>query len=270
MTNVFTRFAGLLLTALSLATPVVAAPPTGRVPAAVAKTARLSGPEKAFVMAAFEQHVALSYAQAGLSATGLPLDVYRRALIGFYHLQQRGTASAPTQVLSIIDFSRSSTQKRLWILDVAKGKLLHHTLVAHGKYTGEDLARNFSNREGSEMSSLGFYVTGATYQGKHGLSLKLHGVDAGYNTNALSRAVVVHGADYVSQQFIRQHGRLGRSQGCPALPVEETPAIIRTIKGGTVLFASGPTQVGYRSNWLSLDPALVGFARSKGLLGQVG
>ncbi|MBB4602076.1 hypothetical protein HNQ93_002355 [Hymenobacter luteus] len=258
----------MLLTALTLGNPLAAAPPTGRTPTPAAASVRLNGPEKAFVMAAFEQHVALSYAQAGLSATGLPLDVYRRALIGFYHLQQRGTTSA--HILSIIDFSRSSTQKRLWTLDLAKGKLLHHTLVAHGKYTGEEFAQNFSNREGSEMSSLGFYVTGATYQGKHGLSLKLHGVDAGYNTNALSRAVVVHGADYVSQQFIRQHGRLGRSQGCPALPVEQTPAIIRTIKGGTVLFANGPAYTGYRSNWLSLDPALVGFARSKGLLGQVG
>ncbi|RPD45950.1 hypothetical protein DNI29_16080 [Hymenobacter sediminis] len=204
----------------------------------------------------------------GLTATGLPLDVYRRALVGFYHLQQRGATGNNTQVLSIIDFSRSSNQKRLWILDMGKGKLLHHSLVAHGKNTGEEFARTFSNREGSEMSSLGFYVTGATYQGKHGLSLKLNGVDAGYNTNALSRAVVVHGAEYVSQQFIRQHGRLGRSQGCPALPIEQTAAIIQTIKGGSVLFANGPANSAYRSSWLALDPALLGFARSKGLLGQ--
>ncbi|MBX0289780.1 murein L,D-transpeptidase catalytic domain family protein [Hymenobacter sp. HSC-4F20] len=268
MTNVLTRAAAfLLLTVFSLpASWAAVASPRTNAPAA---TSNWSAQQRAMVTAAFEQHVALSYVQAGLTAAGLSLDVYRRALIGFYSLQQRGTVSSHAQVLSIIDFGRSSTQKRLWIIDLAKGKLLHHSLVAHGKNTGEEYAQSFSNREGSEMSSLGFYVTGATYQGKHGLSLKLNGVDAGYNTNALTRAVVVHGADYVSQQFIRQHGRLGRSQGCPALPVADAPAIIRTIKGGTVLFANGPASIAYRSAWLSLDPALLGFARSKGLLDRI-
>ncbi|GGG51181.1 murein L,D-transpeptidase catalytic domain family protein [Hymenobacter glacieicola] len=264
MTNVLTGAAAVLLSFFLVVSPLAAAPTSpSRDKAPVA--AAWSPQEKALVTAAFEQHVALSYVQANLTPTGLPLNVYRRALIGFYSLQQRGTASSRSQILSIVDFSRSSTQKRLWVIDVAKGRLLHHTLVAHGKSTGEEYARTFSNREGSEMSSLGFYVTGTTYQGKHGLSLKLHGVDAGYNTNALSRAVVVHGAEYVSQEFIRQHGRLGRSQGCPALPVDQTPAIVRSIKGGTVLFANGPTSSSYQSAWLNLDSALYAFARTKGL-----
>ncbi|GAB3292968.1 hypothetical protein GCM10027348_12490 [Hymenobacter tenuis] len=260
MTNVTTLAAALLFSVFTGFLPAEAA--AGSPPAPVL----LSLTERALYTAAFEQHVALTYAQAGLTASGLPLQVYRKALLGFYSLQQRGRVNSQTQTLTIIDFSRSSTQKRLWVLNVASGRLLHHTLVAHGKNTGNEFATSFSNREGSEMSSLGFYVTGATYQGKHGLSLKLHGVDAGYNTNALSRAVVVHGADYVSQSFIQQHGRLGRSQGCPALPLAQSSTIIRAIKGGTVLFANGPATVAYQSELLSRDPALLAFAQSKGLV----
>ena len=126
-------------------------------------------------------------------------------------------------MLTLIDFSRPSQHKRLWVINVEKGKVLFHTLVAHGKASGADVPMAFSNKDGSEMSSLGFYRTApTTYTGKHGLSLKLVGLDPGFNTNAESRAVVVHGADYVCEDFVKAHGRLGRSQGCPALPVAET------------------------------------------------
>ncbi|WP_426491939.1 murein L,D-transpeptidase catalytic domain family protein [Hymenobacter sp. 102] len=225
----------------------------------------LSMAERAYYTAAFEQYVTATYAQAHLVQAGLPLETFRKALIGYYSLQQRGVISQNSRTLTIIDFQRSSTQERFWVVDLAAGRLAYQTLVAHGKNTGEEYARTFSNREGSEMSSLGFYVTGNTYQGKHGLSLRLQGVDAGYNTNALSRAVVIHGADYVSQEFIRAHGRLGRSQGCPALPVTQTPAIVRRIKGGTVVFASAPVRTAYQSELLALDPALLAFAQSKGI-----
>ncbi|WP_170172724.1 murein L,D-transpeptidase catalytic domain family protein [Hymenobacter rigui] len=221
-------------------------------------------------MAAFEQHIAATYTRAGLLNAGLPLVTYRKALVGFYNLQQRGTVSSKCHTITIIDFSQSSTRERLWVVDLAQGRLLHHTLVAHGKNTGAEYAQSFSNQEGSEMSSLGFYVTGTTYQGKHGLSLKLQGVDEGYNTNALSRSVVVHGAEYVSPAFVRQHGRLGRSQGCPALPVAQTPGIIRSIKSGTVVFANAPTGVAYQSQWLQLDGALLAFAQHSGLLQRPG
>nr|WP_262904877.1 murein L,D-transpeptidase catalytic domain family protein [Hymenobacter pini] len=226
----------------------------------------MNAAERAYYTAAFEQHVAATYAQAQLVQAGLPADTFRKALIGFYSLQQRGLVSGTCHVLTIVDFGRSSTQERFWVVDLATGRLIHHSLVAHGKNTGEEYARTFSNQEGSEMSSLGFYVTGNTYQGKHGLSLRLQGVDAGYNTNALSRSVVVHGADYVSREFVRQHGRLGRSQGCPALPTAQAPAIIRTIQGGTVLFANAPAQTAYQSEWLGLDRALVAFAQQKKLV----
>lgn len=216
-------------------------------------------------LAAFEQYTLSSYVEARLSNYGLSPNVYREALLGYYGLQRSGVARQP--VVTIIDFSMPSTQKRLWVVDLKQKKVLFHTLVAHGKNTGDNMAQRFSNVEGSEMSSLGFYVTGQTYQGKHGLSLKLHGQDARHNTNAASRAVVVHGADYVSEQFVRQHGRLGRSQGCPALPVAQAPTIIRAIRNGSVVYAHGPSSVSYASAWLQLDPALTAFAQWRGLPG---
>lgn len=225
----------------------------------------LSDTRRGIYLAAFEQHTLHTYALAGLATSGLPLDVYREALLGFYQLKQRGMASAAKQTLTIIDFNKSSTLKRLWVIDVRNSKVLHHTLVAHGKNTGEEFAQAFSNRLGSEMSSLGFYVTTHTYTGKHGLSLRLRGVDPNYNTNANNRDVVVHGADYVCEEFVQRHGRLGRSQGCPALPMKESSSIIRTIKDGTVIYAHAPAGVSYESNWLKLDPALVAFAQLKGL-----
>ncbi|OWP63055.1 hypothetical protein CDA63_11005 [Hymenobacter amundsenii] len=277
MTNLPTLTAGLFLACFSCLLPASAVPTR---PAGIAATperpwlasapVRLSPPERAVYLAAFEQHVARTYVQAHLTAAALPLTVYREALLGFYNLQQRGHIGANCHTLSIADFSQSSNRERLWVVDIDQGRLLYHTLVAHGKNSGEEYARTFSNVEGSEMSSLGFYVTGPTYQGKHGLSLRLRGVDAGYNTNALGRAVVVHGAAYVSQGFIGQHGRLGRSQGCPALPESEAPAIIRAIKGGSVLYVHGPAESGYRSELLALDAALLAFAQSQGLTNRLG
>jgi hypothetical protein len=221
---------------------------------------------RAYYLAAFEQYVLTSYTGAQLITYGLSPVVYREALLGYYSLQQRGLATTDQQVVTIIDFALPSSQKRLWVVDLRAQKVLFHTLVAHGKNSGEDQARTFSNVEGSEMSSLGFYVTGQTYRGKHGLTLKLHGQDANYNTNAARRAVVVHSANYVSEAFVRQHGRLGRSQGCPALPPAQSPQIIRVIKNGTVLYAHGPSSVLFTSAWLELDPALNAFAQSHGLV----
>ncbi|OON70366.1 hypothetical protein B0919_04315 [Hymenobacter sp. CRA2] len=206
---------------------------------------------------AFEQYLARTYVAAKLGPTGLSMPVLRNALIGYFNLRSRGLAKQP--VLTVVDFSRSSRLNRLWVIDLNHSRLLFHTLVAHGKNTGEEFARTFSNREGSEMSSLGFYLTGQTYQGKHGLSLKLQGLDPRYNSNAADRAVVVHGADYVNQDFIRQTGRLGRSQGCPALPPAQAASIIKTIKGGSVLYVQGPSSVAYTSNWLNMNTALSAF-----------
>jgi len=207
---------------------------------------------------AFETYLFRVYERAELSKTNLDLTVFRQALVGYYNMQrQPGTAVKP--ILSIIDFNRSSRQKRLWVVDLRNNKLLYHTYVAHGKGTGNEFARSFSNEPNSFKSSLGFYVTAQTYQGKHGLSLKLNGLDKNFNTNARARAVVVHGADYVSENFIKQYGRLGRSLGCPALPPKETQVIINAIKNNTCLYIHGNDRK-YSSPYLTEATAIDSFA----------
>ena len=217
---------------------------------------------QAYLQAAFEQHSAQLYTKLGMAKSGLTLPVFREGMVGYYNLRPPGSPVARTTppVLTLIDFSRPSHNKRLWVINVEQGKVLFHTLVAHGKASGADVPLAFSNKEGSEMSSLGFYRTApATYQGKHGLSLKLRGLDPGFNTNAETRAVVLHGAEYVCDDFVKAHGRLGRSQGCPALPVAETVAIIKVIKGGSVMYLHGPAGTKYRSKWLNTPKAVAAF-----------
>jgi len=248
--------AGLLLALLAPPEQVMAQ----AVPAA-AIAALLPAARRAFYQTAFEQQAAQLYIKLGLGAAGLPLPVFREGLVGYYNLHPAGKPTSSPPILTLIDFSRSSQLKRLWVINVAQGKVLFHTLVAHGKASGADVPLAFSNKGGSEMSSLGFYRTApTTYTGKHGLSLKLVGLDPGFNTNAGARAVVVHGAEYVCEDFVKSHGRLGRSQGCPALPVAETTAIVKAIKGGSVLYLHGPEGAGYRSRWLNVDTAVAAYA----------
>lgn len=251
-------FASISLLFLTTATPLAAqtfaTAAVGSLPFAARKT---------YYKAAFEQRAAGLYAKMALGSSGLPFPVFREGLVGYYNLRATSSAATPP-VLTLIDFSRPSRQKRLWVLNLEKNKVLFLTLVAHGKASGADVPVAFSNKNGSEMSSLGFYRTApATYTGKHGLSLKLLGLDPGFNTNAESRAVVVHGAVYVCEDFVKQHGRLGRSQGCPALPVAETTAVVQAIKGGSVLYLHGPAGAGYRSRWLDLDNAVMAFAGAR-------
>ncbi|MDO7852113.1 murein L,D-transpeptidase catalytic domain family protein [Hymenobacter convexus] len=228
-------------------------------PAAVA--ALPASARRVYYQAAFEQQATQLYTRMKLGATGLTLPVFREGLVGYYNLRRSGQRASSPPVLTLIDFSRPSQQKRLWVIDVTRAKVLFHTLVAHGKASGGDVPVAFSNRDGSEMSSLGFYRTApSTYTGKHGLSLKIQGLDPGFNTNAESRAVVVHGAEYVCEDFVKAHGRLGRSQGCPALPVAETAAIVKAIQGGSVVYLHGPAGAGYRSQWLNLDTAVAAYA----------
>lgn len=225
---------------------------------------------RAYYQLAFMRQVVTMYAQMGLGTTGLSLSVFREGLAGYYNLRSSGNYATAPPVLTLIDFSQSSQQKRLWVINVEKCKVLFHTLVAHGKASGEDQPLAFSNKDGSEMSSLGFYRTApSTYMGKHGLSLKIAGLDPGYNSNAESRAVVVHGADYVCADFVKAHGRLGRSQGCPALPVAETAAIVKAIRGGSVLYLHGPAGAGYQSQWLNVDTAASAFASQRGRAGRM-
>src|SRR5690606_9287043 len=145
-------------------------------------------------------------------------------------------------VLSICDFSQSSKRKRLYIIDLEQKKLLMQTFVAHGKNSGSEYAKNFSNRPESHQSSLGFYVTRSTYYGEHGLALKIDGLERGINDKAFARNIVVHGSDYVGNSFLKNNKKIGRSFGCPAVPREQAPKIIQTIKQGTCLFIYHPSK----------------------------
>lgn len=176
------------------------------------------------------------YQELCLDEAGLSHSVFDYAIRG---VQKVNPAKA---ILAIVDLSQPSVNKRLYVIDLVKRKLLYRTYVAHGRNSGDLFAQKFSNEVSSLQSSLGFYQTMGTYQGKHGLSLKLKGLEIGFNTNALDRAVVMHGADYVSEDFIRKIGRLGRSFGCPAVPYGIHKDIIETLKNGACLFVFSPNQ----------------------------
>jgi hypothetical protein len=140
-------------------------------------------------------------------------------------------------ILTLIDFSKASTEERFFVIDMEKRELLFESHVAHGRNSGYNYTTSFSNTMGSHQSSLGFFITKNTYQGRNGLSLVLDGLEKGINDNAKPRAVVIHGADYANPNLIPSMGRLGRSFGCPALPRELTKPIIDTIKNGSLVFA---------------------------------
>ncbi len=163
------------------------------------------------------------------------------AISGYFNLLDDGLINHQSP-LSIVDFSLPSSTERLWVIDPQNGKLLHHTHVSHGRNSGNLMAEKFSNIDSSFMSSIGFYVTGETYQGKHGYSLRLDGVEKGFNDRARERAIVIHGAEYVHKDFVKATGRLGRSLGCPALPMDLHKEIIDTIKEKSCLFIYGKDQ----------------------------
>jgi hypothetical protein len=170
----------------------------------------------------------------------LPYEIFSKAYRGYLNLREAGKLSTEKEILTVCDFTRSSNENRMWIIDLKERKLLYNTYVAHGAGTGEEYAVKFSNNFESHQSSLGFYVTGGTYMGEHGSSLYLHGMDQGYNTNAYDRSIVLHGANYVCEQFIAGNERLGRSWGCPAVNDKLAQPIINTVKDGTCLFIYYP------------------------------
>lgn len=180
------------------------------------------------------------YSQIYANSFALPsFESFNLALDGFNYLKEKGVVKK--NILTIVDFSLSSNAKRLWVIDLDKNRVLFQTLVAHGRNTGEEFAQTFSNQAESFKSSVGFFATAEIYNGKHGMSLKLDGLQKGLNDKARERAVVMHGADYVSESFIKQNKRLGRSQGCPAVPVEMNQKIISVIKDKSCLFIYHPT-----------------------------
>jgi hypothetical protein len=188
----------------------------------------------------FEDQVVLIYSNLQSNNLALPkLESFKKAMKGFYEMKEKGFIKK--DILTLIDFSLSSNTKRLWVIDLATNTILFNSLVAHGRNTGEEFANSFSNAAESFKSSLGFYATGEIYNGKHGKSLKLDGLEKGINDNARNRGIVMHAADYVSTFFIKAHNRLGRSQGCPALPAEFTMKIINKIKDKSCLYIYYPT-----------------------------
>jgi hypothetical protein len=175
------------------------------------------------------------YDSMHLHAVGLSETAFEYAIKGYAALKSQGKLKNEN-ILSIIDFTKPSSEKRLFVLDMAHLKLLFFTYVAHGRNTGQEYANNFSNRPESLQSSLGFYRTIGTYMGKNGFSMQLEGLETGINDRANTRAIVMHGADYVSEYFIKKRGFLGRSYGCPAVPQELNRPIIDRIKNGSCLF----------------------------------
>ena len=160
---------------------------------------------------------------------------FELAIKGYEKLKQLGQLNNQ-RYLTIADMSKASSEPRLFIIDMEKQVLVLQTFVAHGRNSGMLFAKNFSNKIGSFQSSLGFYITGSVYQGKHGKSLVLKGVESGINDNAEQRAIVLHGAAYANKGFVNQQGYLGRSLGCPAVPEKEVESIIKTIQGASCLF----------------------------------
>jgi hypothetical protein len=179
------------------------------------------------------------YDSLNLNILGLTKQAFDYALKGFSSLRSMGKLNNDS-IISIIDFSLSSSKKRLFVIDIKNYKVLYNTYVAHGRNSGNEYAKEFSNNADSFKSSLGFYVTQDTYRGEHGFSLHLEGEEKGINDNASSRAIVMHSAPYVNENYIRSKGYIGRSLGCPALPQKVYRPIINKIKNGTCLFLYSP------------------------------
>lgn len=179
------------------------------------------------------------YESLKLKTMGLARQVFDYSMKGINRLKQAGKLKND-HVVTIVDFSQPSSSKRLYVIDLETKKVLFNTWVAHGKNSGQEEARSFSNTPESNKSSLGFYVTKSTYEGKNGYSLQLDGQERGYNDNALNRGIVMHAADYVNPDYIRSQGWIGRSQGCPAVMPTLNQPIINTIKEGSCFFIYFP------------------------------
>lgn len=189
-------------------------------------------------MNAYNRFTAL-YSELKLDSLQLSAEAFAYGLQGYRELLEEGQIKN-NHILSIVDFSLPSSKKRLFVIDLECGKLLFNTLVSHGRNSGTDMATRFSNNLNSYQSSLGFYVTGDTYKGEHGYSLRLDGKEEGINDKAYTRSIVMHAANYVNESVVKMKGYLGRSLGCPAIPPALHKAIINTIKDGSCLFVYSP------------------------------
>ncbi len=197
--------------------------------------------KKAAKAAAFAEEATALYTQIDLQEMGLTKKAFEYALKGYYYLLDHHWLNK-TNILSICDLSQSSRNKRLYVIDLEQRTVLVNTYVAHGRNSGGEFARSFSNNPASHKTSLGFYITQGTYYGNNGLSLKIRGMDRGFNDRANGRNIVVHGSQYVGPDFLQMNQFCGRSFGCPALPADESDSIIDLIKEGTCLFIYHPTK----------------------------
>lgn len=182
------------------------------------------------------------YDSLHLDLSGLSQQAFDYAKKGLNSLLEKGQLMNDS-IISIVDFSQPSSAKRLYILDLKNYKLLFNTLVAHGRNTGREWATYFANQPASYKSSPGFYITGETYRGNNGYSLKLIGIETGINDKAYDRAIVMHGAGYVSADLAHAQGYIGRSEGCPAIPEQISRPVINTIKEGSCLFIYHPSYI---------------------------
>lgn len=199
-----------------------------------------------------ETYIQKMYSEFDFGDNPMSYNVFKHGVIGYMNLRKENKINANKHVLTVNDMSLSSVEKRMWILDMKNKEVLINTYVAHGQGTGDVYAEKFSNTANSHMSSMGFYVTANTYVGKHGNSLRLEGMDKGYNCKAMERAIVVHGANYVSEDFIQGQRRLGRSWGCPAVDSRISDEVIGYIKEGTVMFTYFPEDNYFAtSHWLN-------------------
>jgi hypothetical protein len=180
------------------------------------------------------------YSTIDFGSDTLNQDLFNKALKGYCYLKFTDQLENE-KYLTVVDFSQSSNKNRLWVIDMDKKEVVINDLVAHGKYTGNEYARYFSNTANSRKSSLGFYVTGEIYNGKHRLSLKLRGKERSFNSNAFARGIVFHGADYVSQRYVESNKRIGRSFGCPAVSRKVNKELVKTIQGGSCVFLYFPS-----------------------------
>jgi len=196
-------------------------------------------PYKKWNIISVEAKASLLYEAMSLNDAGLSEEAFQYAYKGYEYLTEKNKLKND-DYLTICDFSQSSKKKRMYVIDMKNEKLLINTYVAHGRNSGMEYATRFSNKPTSRQSSLGFYITSATYKGGHGLALVINGLESGFNNNAAKRRIVIHGSKYVGANYLELRKYMGRSFGCPAVPQKETVTIINTIKNGSCFFIYHP------------------------------
>lgn len=203
----------------------------------------------------YEETIDLVYSELEPAVEKPSFDAFYYGMEGYLKMKDAGEIGNP-RYLTIVDYSLPSTKKRLWVIDMDNHVIVQKTLVAHGKNSGVNRAHDFSNKPGTYMSSLGFFLTGHIYEGKHGLSLRLRGLEPGINDHARERDIVIHPADYATRAFIKQNGRLGRSFGCLALPPRVNKQIIMKVRRSALLFVYYPEPSYFRHSKILADVPL--------------